>query len=476
MSRSKNLISNTLILAAGTFASKIIVLLMTPIYTMLLSPAEFGIADLVAQTSNMLIPLACVGICEGLFRFTLDCEDKKRVFSSGIFTLLLGSAAMFALLPLLSFFDMFDGYILLIGAYVTCANLHSACAQYVRAQGRTTLFAVQGIANTALTVVLNILFLMVFDLGAYGYVLSIVLGDLIVTTAIFFFARLYKDISVKCVSKQTLKDMLKFSIPYIPTTMLWLITSVSDRYIVRAICGEAETGLYAAAYKIPTLLTLVCGVFIEAWQFSAVKDADGEERGGFFGGVYRYYLTVIFVAASVLVAGSKIFTKILLADAYFESWRFVPILVLATAFSTLVSFLGSVYFVEKKSVFSMLTALVGALINIVLNIIMIPDHGAMGAAVATLISYLAVYAVRAMDTKRYIAFDLKIPKLLINLLLLLVQIALLYGGFAYASLLQIACLAAMLIINAKTIFEIVRELLGVIFKILKINNKNLQKK
>ena len=473
MSRSKNLISNTMILAAGTFASKIIVLLMTPIYTMLLSPAEFGIADLVAQTSNMLIPLACVGICEGLFRFTLDCEDKKRVFSSGIFTLLLGSAVMFALLPLLSFFDMFDGYILLIGAYVTCANLHSACAQYIRAQGRTTLFAVQGIANTALTVVLNILFLMVFDLGAYGYVLSIVLGDLIVTTAIFFVAKLYRDISVKSISKQTLSEMLKFSIPYIPTTMLWLITSVSDRYIVRMFCGEAETGLYAAAYKIPTLLTLVCGVFIEAWQFSAVKDASGEERGGFFGGVYRYYLTVIFIAASVLVAGSKIFTRILLADAYFESWSFVPILVVATVFSTLVSFLGSVYFVEKKSVFSMLTALVGALINIVLNFVMIPDHGAMGAAVATLISYLAVYVVRAMDTKRYIDFNLRIPKLLVNMLLIIFQIAILYSGVGYAWILQIACLALVLLLNLKTIVEMLREFLSIFFK---LKNKTLQKK
>ncbi len=470
MSRSKNLISNTMILAAGTFASKIIVLLMTPIYTMLLSPAEFGIADLVAQTSNMLIPLACVGICEGLFRFTLDCEDKKRVFSSGIFTLLLGSAVMFALLPLLSFFDMFDGYILLIGAYVTCANFHSACAQYIRAQGRTTLFAVQGIANTALTVVLNIFFLMVFDLGAYGYVLSIVLGDLIVTTAIFFVAKLYRDISVKSISKQTLSEMLKFSIPYIPTTMLWLITSVSDRYIVRMFCGEADTGLYAAAYKIPTLLTLVCGVFIEAWQFSAVKDASGEERGGFFGGVYRYYLTVIFIAASVLVAGSKIFTRILLADAYFESWSFVPILVVATVFSTLVSFLGSVYFVEKKSVFSMLTALVGALINIVLNFVMIPDHGAMGAAVATLISYLAVYVVRAMDTKRYIDFNLRTPKLLVNMLLIIFQIAILYSGVGYAWILQIACLALVLLLNLKTIVEMLREFLSIFFK---LKNKTL---
>ena len=467
MSRYKKLVSNTLILAAGTFASKIIVLLMTPIYTMLLSPAEFGIADLVAQTSNMLIPLACVGICEGLFRFTLDCEDKKRVFSSGMFTLLLGSAVMFALLPLLSFFDMFDGYILLIGAYVTCANFHSACAQYIRAQGRTTLFAVQGIANTALTVVLNILFLVVFDLGAYGYVLSIVLGDLIVTTAIFVFARLYRDISVKCISKQTLSEMLKFSIPYIPTTMLWLITSVSDRYIVRAICGEAETGLYAAAYKIPTLLTLVCGVFIEAWQFSAVKDADGEERGGFFGGVYRYYLTVIFVAASVLVAGSKIFTRILLADSYFESWSFVPILVLATVFSTLVSFLGSVYFVEKKSVFSMLTALVGALINIVLNIVMIPDHGAMGAAVATLISYVTVYAVRVIDTRKYVKFNTHNIKLVINTVLLLVQSLVLLSEKRFSALLAAALFFFIAVINLKGIVASVLKILSPLLKKLK---------
>ena len=119
----------------------------------------------------------------------------------------------------------------------------------------------------------------------------------------------------------------------------------------------------------------------------------------------------MFVAASVLVAGAKFFTGILLADSYFESFKFVPILVIATVFSTLVSFLGSVYFVEKKSVFSMLTSLVGALINVVLNFIMIPDHGAIGAAVATLISYVAVYVVRAMDTKRFIDFNLRTPKL-----------------------------------------------------------------
>ena len=460
MSRYKKLISNTLILGAGTFASKVIVLLMMPFYTLILSPEQFGVADLVAQTANLIIPVACIGICEGLFRFSLDCEDRKKVFSTGIFALFIGSACMFALLPLLGIFKDLNGYVLLIGCYVVCANFHSACAQYIRAQGRTGLFALQGILNTLLTVVLNILFLAVFELGSFGYVLSVVIGDLAVTVLIFFAAKLYRDMSLSCISKATLRDMLKFSIPYIPTTMMWLITSVSDRYIVRAFCGIDETGLYAAAYKIPTLLTLVCTVFIEAWQFSAVKDATTEERSDFFSAVFRSYQGFIFVAASVLIAGSKIFTDILLADSYYESWIYVPILVVATLFSSLVSFMGSVYFVEKKSVLSMVTALMGALINVVLNFVMIPDHGAMGAAVATLISYLAVYVIRAYDTKKYVKFDLHTLRLIINVSLLAVQIAAIYSGSRYSYPVQAVIALMIIAINAKGILRAIKEFLA----------------
>ena len=464
MNKYKKLISNTLILGAGTFASKVIVLLMMPFYTLILSPEQFGVADLVTQTANMILPIACIGICEGLFRFTLDCDDKKKVFTTGIAILSVGSAAMFALLPILGFFDDFNGYILLIGAYVLCANFHSACAQYVRAQGRTTLFAVQGIINTLLTVALNILFLAVFKIGEFGYVLSVVVGDFTVTLLIFFVAKLYRDISPKSFSHDTMRQMLKFSIPYIPTTMMWLITSVSDRYIVRVFCGVGETGLYAASYKIPTLLTLACTVFIEAWQFSAVKDADDGEREHFFGTVYRAYLGFIFIASGVLIVGSKIFTDILLADSYLDSWRFVPMLVLATVFSSLVSFMGSVYFVEKKSVLSMLTALMGAVINVILNFILIPDHGAMGAAVATFISYLAVYIIRAYDTRSYVRFKLYTPLLCVNTALISFQMLVMYSEIRYNYYIQLVILIILVGINMKGILAVVKEFFSFLSK------------
>ncbi len=452
----KRLISNTVILGAGTFASKVLVFLLMPFYTSILSTAEFGTADLVAQTANLLIPLAAVGICDGIFRFTLDVSDdaadRKRVFSTGVAILSAGSLFLLGAIWVLRFFEPISDYVLLIAFYVIAANFHSAFANYLRAEGKTVLFAVQGMINTVLTIALNVLFLLTFRMGATGYVLSVVVADFSLTLILFFLARLWRDFSVRSISKETAKELLKFSIPYIPTTMLWLITSVSDRYIVTYFCGESENGLYAAAYKLPTLLSLVSGVFVEAWHFSTVRDAGDDEKGDFFGTFYLHFMSVMFMGGSCLVAGVKLFTKLLLADSYYSSWKFVPVLVIATVFSTLVSFLGSVYFLKKKSTRSMLTAMVGALVNVILNFVMIPRHGAMGAAVATLISYLAVFAVRSYDTSLDLKFKRHYGRLLFNTALLVLQVFVMIFEVPYWYFLEAGLLLLTLIFNGKALF------------------------
>ena len=472
MGRNKRLLSNTVILGAGTFASKVLVFLLMPLYTAVLSTAEFGVADILTQTANLLMPLAAVGICDAIFRFVLDTgngEDdgmlaRKGIFSSAVAVLLIGGAATLALVQLLRFFSVFDGYVFLIAAYVICANLHLAAANFLRAIGKTTLFAVQGIINTALTIGLNLLFLLVFEMGTLGYVLSVVISDLVMTAMIFFVARLYKYLSPSSISKQTVRSMLKFSIPYIPTTIMWFVTSASDRYIVTAYRGSAENGLYAAAYKLPTILLLICGVFIEAWQFSVVKDADEKERADFFGDVFRNYMGVIFMGASVLIAGSTVLTRLLLAESYYSSYRYVPVLVIAMTFSALVTFLGSVYFVEKKSVMSMLTSMAGAVINIILNFMLIPTKGAMGAAVATAISYFAVYVIRVIDTRNYLKFNMHSVRVAINTAILIAQTVILIAGFKYWIYFEIGLVVFMLVFNGREIAKTVSKIFGKFIK------------
>ncbi len=453
MGKYKRLLSNTAILGAGTFASKVLVLLLMPFYTSILTNGEFGTADLISQTANLLIPLAAVGICDGIFRFTLDTDtDKKKILSTGMGILLLGSIGVCIVAQFLYFFDELREYIWLVILYVIAANIHLAFANYIRAEGKNVLFAVQGIINTALTVGLNILFLVVFDMGSTGYVLSVVVADFTMCVILFFAARIYKSLSVKAVDKKLAVQMLKFSIPLIPTTVMWLITSVSDRYIVTEYRSVEENGLYAAAYKLPTMISLVSGVFIEAWHFSTVKDAAEEERASFFGTVYDSFMGIMFMCGTLIIAGVKIFTSILLNESFFDSWQYVPVLVLATTFSTLVSFLGSVYFIKKKSALSMLTAMAGAITNIILNFALIPQFGAMGAAVATFACYLLVYIIRAINTKKYVRFNLHTVRVIVNTLLLTGQTLAWFSNLKYAWIAQIIIPLLIIAFNGKGIF------------------------
>lgn len=454
MSKYTRLLSNTAILGAGTFVSKVLVFLLMPLYTALLSTEQFGTADILTQTANLIMPLAALGIGDGLFRFAIDAgEDKRKiVFSNALRVVIIGIIPLSLLVQLLGFFDIYDGYIWLVLLYVCSANLHLICANYIRACNKTKAFAIQGIVNTVLTILFNILFLVVFDMGVFGYVLSVAISDLIITVALFFGCRLYKDVVFSYSEKGLLASMLKFSIPYIPTTLMWMITSASDRFIVTAFCGAAENGLYAAAYKLPTLISLAGGVFIEAWQFSSVRDSTPDERAKFFDTVYRNYVGIMFMGGSALVVLSKPLTKLLLDVSYYSSWKYVSVLGVAMIFSALSSFMGSVYFVEKRSVRSLITASVGATANIVLNFLFIPTYGAMGAAVATAISYIAAFVIRAIDTAKYLRFNLRIVRLSVNTLVIAAQSLIMIFELPYWVLTELAMLAFMAIFNGREIF------------------------
>ena len=274
----RTLLDNTFLLSLGTFGSKILTFVMVRFYTGVLTPSDYGTADLIMQTANLLLPVVSLGITNGVFRFALDRkEHRKSIFSAGLYTILLGSLILLAAGPLLSRSEDLHEYVELICAYTLASCLHSLCAQYIRAEGKTALFAGQGIFNTALVIWFNILFLQVFRLGVFGYVMSVVVADGICTGYLVLREKLWKLLVPKPDDSVT-KAMLRYSIPLIPATIFWWITSVSDRYMVTWFLGAEANGLYAVACKIPTILSLLSTIFMEAWQFSAISEATGDRE------------------------------------------------------------------------------------------------------------------------------------------------------------------------------------------------------
>ena len=159
-------------------------------------------------------------------------------------------------------------------------------------------------------------------------------------------------------------------------------------------------------------MTLIASVFLQAWQFSAVAEAKDEaECSRFYSRVFSGFLSVIMIGASGLILCCRFLTGLLLNIDYFEAWRYMPTLLCASALEAVVSFLASVYLVRKKSSHSFFTALLGAGGNILLNLLLIPRMGPLGAAVATLASYALVMVVRLIDAPRFIRFHRCLPRL-----------------------------------------------------------------
>ncbi len=467
-SRYTRLLTNTAVFSAGKLLSKLLVFCMTRLYTAYLSPADYSTADLIANMANLLIPFACVGISEGIFRNAAAKEGNKEAFlTNGLTVLGAGSLIFLALSPLLGLLPLGNeaaqglSTTALIVLYVLSANLHSVVSQYLCAIGRTKLFAAQGILNTALVIGLNVLFLPVLGLGVTGYVLSIVIADFLTTVFLFFFTRLWRAVKPKTVSRAIIGTMLRFCLPLVPTTVFWWITGVSDRYMVADMQSPAVNGLYTAAYKIPTLLIYAVGIFDSAWKLSVSAEDDPEACRAFYSRVWRVYTTVAFLGGAALMLSCRLFAGILFDEAYREAWVYIPILTVATVFTALCTFLGSVYFTGRRTVGSMLTAMVGALLNVVLNFLLIPVWSAMGASIATLVAYFVVFLLRLATVRRIIAFRQEPVRWMVNTVLSLgLAATVMMTGGEQAVLMWVASgvlFVILLAFNARAVLEVLRD-------------------
>lgn len=456
----KTLLSNTFLISLGTFGSKLLTFVMVRFYTGVLTPADYGTADLIMQTANLLLPLVSLGITNGVFRFALDRKEQRRsIFTIGFYTILVGSLILLAALPLLSNSESLREYTLLIGVYTLASCLHSLCAQYIRAEGKTALFAVQGIINTALVIGFNITFLLVFRMGVFGYVMSVVAADGICTLFLVLREKLWK-LWLPKPEGQLWNAMLRYSIPLIPATIFWWITSVSDRYMVAYFLGTDANGLYAVACKIPTVLTLLSTIFMEAWQFSAIQEATGDREVHirFYTQVWSAFLAVMVMAGSVIIVLCRLEIRMLSTQQYYEAWKYIPTLSMAMVFSAFSSFMGSVYVVTEKSRLSLWTALWSALANIFLNSLLIPRIGIQGAAIATLASYVLCFAIRAVTSRRLIPFTLFTPRLIGSGLLLAIQSLLCFTANPGTPFFQMACLLLLLVLNRKPFVLTIQQL------------------
>ena len=461
----KKLFSNTIIFAIGQFSSKILVLLLVPIYTYAMTDAEFGITDVIVQMANWLVPIVSLSVAESITRYGLDKDyDKASVFTIGNIANIGGLIVLGIIVPFVSgtsFVHKFiDNYSLLLYIYVVTSSLKLLYSYFVRALEMVKLYSFCSIFTTLSTLILTILFLIVLKVGVTGYLLAIIISDLASIIFLIYAAKLWRFINFKRLDKQLAKQMLKYCLPLIPAQLLWLITNSSDSFLTTYFLGKGRNGILSASYKIPNIVSTIYMIFGMAWNMSAITEKDSGEQERFYSNVFDSNQSILYIVSAIILLLVTPVTNIWIGPAFRESINYAPILIFATIFTCYVTFFGTIYSVAQKSVRSLVTSLIAGIINVVINITLLPVIGLYAAAISTLAAYLAVFIIRAVDTQKYQRFDLGVKKLVTNCILITLMMLANYIEHIYIKYISLIILFMIVfLLNYKCLFKVAKTVL-----------------
>lgn len=454
----KKLIKNSVIFLVGNLGSKVVTFLIVPFYTYFLTTEEYGTADLVTTTVNLLIPFVMMGMNEAVLRFSVSAEsDAKTIASNSFLTVLIGWAVCWLLFPIFRSLSVIGDNIFYFLLLLCLMSFNNVFMQLLRGIGKTKAFAFNGVVITFTTAISNVVALAVFHLGVAGYLASMVVAQFVGAAHIVISCRLWKLVSFKRVNKRVMKSMLTYCVPLIPNSLMWWIMSASNRYVILFFIGASANGLYNVAQKIPSIVNIVYNIFMQAWQISAIEERDSADNAKFQSTVFRYIFVVLALASSLIAATAYPVYTVLMSSAYGGSWQPVAMLSLANLFSCVAAFFGTTYVVTKESGKAFSTTAIGAGINIFCTIAMVPFFGIMGAACATAISYAIIAVVRARDTYKFVIISFHKREIIAAFLIIVAQVALSLLPYTPAFLVaNLVLFSALLIALRHGLFEIVR--------------------
>lgn len=425
MGKYRYLIKNVGFLTLANFATKLLQFFLVPLYTNILTTTEYGTYDLFNTTVGVLLPILTLNIQDAVIRFALDKKYKREaVVTIGIRYLLISNiivAAGLGVNYIFGFSALGKQYAVFFFLMFLTQSLSGIVTCYIRGTDKITDLSISSVIASAVTIGLNILFLVTFRWGLVGYFLANVIGPLVQSFYLAIRGQMFKKTHLTQRYETERKDMLVYSRPLIANALAWWVNNASDRYVVIFFCGLAANGVYSVASKIPSILNVFQSIFNQAWELSAVKDYDPEDKSGFFTNTYKAYNCLMTIVCSLIIVADKILARIVYAKDFYVAWRYVPWLTIAILFGALSGYVGGFFSAVKDSKVFATSTVVGAVSNIILNIIFTPIMGPLGAAIATTICYVEIFAVRYIQSKKYIKLRINFIRDIISYVILVVQ-------------------------------------------------------
>tara|TARA_B110000046_G_C13025143_1_gene413540 strand:- start:3266 stop:4693 length:1428 start_codon:yes stop_codon:yes gene_type:complete len=437
MDKYNRLGKNTLLIFIGNFGSKIITFLLLPFYVKWLSIEEYGMVDLIWVYSLFLFQIISLCVSEAVFVYPKDKgkEEQANYYSSGflytMFAFVIGAVFFLIFLLTLKGLDIknsFTDYAWSIYFIIFFVFTHTYNQQFSRSIDKVKQYAISGILVTSFLAFFS--FLLMPTYGVLGFVYANIIAYSLSTIYLFIYAKIYKFFSFKYIKYSSIKSMYLYSIPLVPNTVMWWLTNAMSKPVIEYFCGVNKVGLYAVGHKLPSVIYMVFSVFLFSWQITAFEEFNKKNYSEFYNKILRLLFFVLILISCFLSIFSKSLVLFITNLEYLESWKLIPIISLGVVFASLSGFVGVNFSVTKQSKYYFYSSLWGGGVSVLLNLILIPFFGVMGAAFASLVAYIAMTFSRI----KYSWSIVKINDIRNYMLLILVNIFVIISVFVFEEL------------------------------------------
>ncbi len=383
----------------GGLVSRILAVLLLPLYTRYLSPSDYGkVETLIALTTVIGIVLR-MGIHSAFFRFYFDSPEPERrrvvLRTCFWFTMAMATAGLlvgFALSGQIAdlLFGSSDDSELVMAAFVGlwAGMNYEQLTSLFRVEERSTAFVSASLANILLTIGATLLLVVALDEGPIGVIVGNFIGTLIVYVVLVGYRREQLGLQF---DRGLLREMNRFGLPLVPTALFLWVTNFSDRLFLVELTDTSEVGLYSVGVRIASAMVLLLTAFRLAWPAFAYSIEDDGEARRTYAFVLTYLVLVTTWVATGLALLSPWIVDLIAAPDFAESSRVVgPLAFAAVAFGAYIVVAVGVGR-AKRTQFNWVVTGAAAVVNVVLNLVLIPPYGMMGAAIATVAAYSTMF-------------------------------------------------------------------------------------
>lgn len=370
---------------------------LMPLYTAFLSPADYGVLGVVSSVSSLLSVFITLGLEAAAARFyyknNKDEGYAKRVYGNVAIVILMNSLLWGSIFigghkwivdPIVGDIEFFP-YVFIGILNVIVTPMYLLYQNYLQTKQNAAHYGVNSLLCFLLQVTLTVLSLAVFDLGVFGVLLS-----QLVTSIVFF---IY--VAISFLQKQSLrlerpilKDCFKYSLPLLPHTIANWSNGTLDKLLVNGIRSQSDAGMYNVGQQYGSVMAFIANAVNQAyvpWFYEKVNEGSH--------GLKRITQTaeaavclISFIAIAMSLFAEEIFGIMISNPAYDGVWKIAPCIVFAYVFQSIYFFFVNVLFLKDTQVIFIIT-IASVAVNIGLNLLLIPQWGYVGGALACLLTY-----------------------------------------------------------------------------------------